>query len=45
MKIPCIYRKVNPEWIRDFRLAHNNPPIGYFNPAYIAPNAYIEVEA
>lgn len=41
MAIPTIYRKVNPQWIRDFTLAHSdNIPTGYFNPNYVSPDPY-----
>lgn len=42
MALPAIYRKVNPQWILDFTLAHsNNAPSGYFNAAYVSPDPYV----
>lgn len=41
MAMPAIYKRVNPQWITDFYMAHNGSPIGYFNAAYVSPSPYV----
>lgn len=41
MSMPAMYRRVNPQWIADFYMAHNGSPLGYFSANYVSPSQYI----
>lgn len=42
MAMPAIYRKVNPQWIHYWKLAHSTViPSGVFTANFISPDPYI----